>query len=362
MSSRLVALTLALGGAGCSLMSLSTTPITTQSGTPVPASRIYRPELALPSTGHTSKVSFLRDAGMVGGACTHRILVDREAAFGIRSGKYQTLYLTPGSHMFALEIEEDICPQFFAWDPTFLADGSNETLRILIPSPRSGPRVASIHASTGEVRRFWGDPAFEWDSAYFTPGTSLSLKESRRYSSSSGTSVLYELRAVGFSASESSTLWLKQWSSYDEVTAPIDENGRVNVLGTPSFGIEDFVPGQAVDLALVSGDRRAHAKTIPFPIAAKEGDYWASVEVMSESGLLFQNTFGSFQSGEKVEATSQHEGERLVATIEASGKGEVVFPVQFDQGDRGTATTTATGRKGGVSIQYKVGRDAIVPQ
>jgi len=126
--------------------------------------------------------------------------------------------------------------------------------------------------------------------------------------------------------------------------------------------IEEYVPGQVVDLALASGNDRAHAKAIPFPIVAKEGGYWASVELMSDTGLLFQVTFGGFQPGEKVETTSQYKDERAVKTVEASGKGEVVFPVRFGRADRGTATALATGGRGAVSIQYRVGMDAFVRQ
>jgi len=172
--------------------------------------------------------------------------------------------------------------------------------------------------------------------------------------------VEYDLKAVGFSAKESSTLWWKRGASYSGLPATVSENGAVKVLGMQSFMIEEYVPGQAVDLALASGDNRAQAKTIPFPIVAKGGDYWASVELMSDTGLLFQITFGGFQPGEEVELTSQYKDERAVKTVEASGEGEVVFPVLFGRADRGTATAIAAGGRGAVSIQYKVGRDALV--
>jgi len=83
---------------------------------------------------------------------------------------------------------------------------------------------------------------------------------------------------------------------------------------------------------------------------------------MSNTGLLFQITFGGFQPGEKLELTSQYNNERTVKSVEASGNGEVMLPALFGRADRGTATATATGSGGAVSIQYKVGRDALVRQ
>ena len=202
MNSRLVFLLLALTAAGCSTISTSTMPITTQSGTPVPASRIYRPELTVPSPGHTAKVSFLRDAGALGSACAHKILVDGKAVFAIRAGEYQTLYLAPAQYVFALEIEGGVCPKFSTSHSTVLSDGAEDTYRILIPSPTSRPRVARIGAST----------------------------EGLRGSSPGGTRVEYELTSVGFSARESSTLWWKRGASYSELPATIGDGGTVRVI------------------------------------------------------------------------------------------------------------------------------------
>ena len=362
MKATLIILLLALTAAGCSTIPTSTVPITEQSGKPVPAERIYQRQLTVPSPGHTAKVSFLRDVGFLGGACTHKILVDGQAVFDIRSGEYQTLYLAPGQYLFALEIKGGLCPKFSASHNAVLSDGAEETYRILIPSPTSSPRIAIMDAPTEGSRGSSVEPPFKWDSEYSMPGISLTLKEKGRVTSSNGTRVEYELRAFGVSALESSTLWWKRGASYSKLTANIDENGAVKVLGGKSLMIEEYVPGQAVDLALVSGNNRAHAKAIPFPVETKEGRYWASVEVLTETGLIFRITFGGFQPGEKVEIMSQYKDERAVKTVETSRRGEVIFPVAFGRGDRGTAIARAGGSNGAVSIQYKVGRDALVRQ
>lgn len=140
MTSRLITLLFALTAAGCSIPT-STTPITPQSGTPVPGARIYQPELTVPAPGRTAKVSFLRDAGALGSACTHKILVDGKPGFAIRAGEYQTLYLLPGQYVFTLEIEGGICPKHSVSHYAVLRDGADETHRIHIPSVTSRPQV-----------------------------------------------------------------------------------------------------------------------------------------------------------------------------------------------------------------------------
>ena len=146
MKSRLIILLLALTTAGCSTIPTSTMPITMQSGKPVPTARIYQAELTVPSTGRSAKVSFLRDAGFLGGACTHKIFVDGKTVFAIRAGEFQTLHLAPGRHAFALEIEGGVCPAFSTSHSTVLADGAEETYRIFVPpliSPTLGTTIAA---------------------------------------------------------------------------------------------------------------------------------------------------------------------------------------------------------------------------
>ncbi len=205
------------------------------------------------------------------------------------------------------------------------------------------------------------EPTFKWDAEYATPGTSLTLEERKRIKSKQhGTSILYEILASGFTGS--AVLWRKSGSSYTRRPATIDESGTVRVAGSDRTAIGRLVPGEALDIALVAGDKRAHAKTIPFPIEAREANCSASVELVTESGFVFVITFSGFQPGEAVQITSQYKKERNVITVPASKRGEVRFPVLFGPGDRGTAIATATVRGCTVSVQYKVGNDALVLQ
>ena len=155
MKATLITLLLAFAAAGCVNIPTSTTPITTESGKPVPGERIYQRELTAPSPGHTAKLSFLRDAGFPGGACAHKILVDGKVAFAIRAGEYQTLYLAPGRYLLGMEIEGGVCPARSLRHQAVLSDKAEETYRILIPSLAEGPTVLKIDATTGRsIGRF----------------------------------------------------------------------------------------------------------------------------------------------------------------------------------------------------------------
>lgn len=121
-------LALAVLGTGC-----STTPITEQSGTPVPSSRIFKPEYTIRSAVQTAKVTFLRDRGILGVACTDRILVNGNVVFAMRAGEYLSVYLTPGRYDFGVETG-GACPDAATWKRTVLADNAEETYRVMRPS------------------------------------------------------------------------------------------------------------------------------------------------------------------------------------------------------------------------------------
>jgi len=356
MKSSLVFGVLALTATGC-----WAAPITKESGTPVPAARIYQPELIAPGPGRTASVTFLRDTGIVGSGCIHKIFLGGQAVFGMRAGEYHTLYLAPGQHAFALELEGTFCPKVSTSHSAVLAAGAEETYRIFL-SLTGTPRVALVEPAARNAPLAATQVPFNWDSGYSAPGISLVLKEKSRRASQKGTVVEYELMASGFSVGEPSTLWWKRGASFARLPATIDQDGTVSVLGSKSLMLEGYVPGQPLDIALVSGASRAHAKAQPFPIEAKQGAYTASVELISETGLVFQIGFGGFQPGEKVQITSQYKDEQPSKTVEASSKGELALPVMFGPGDGGSASATAAGGSGVITIQYRVGKDALVLQ
>ena len=176
MSCEILALACALVGAGCARGSFlgittSTTPITVQSGKPVPAKRIYQAGLIASSPGHTAKVSFLRDKGLPLSAVTFKIAVDGKPAFAMRAGEFQTLYLVPGVHTFTLEMNNSVFTgtattaelqngaavshTFSLGYATTLADGDAEAYRISSDARDLGPRVEIVDAMNGASRGFW---------------------------------------------------------------------------------------------------------------------------------------------------------------------------------------------------------------
>ena len=124
-----------------------------------------------------------------------------------------------------------------------------------------------------------------------------------------------------------------------------------------------FAEGHPLDVALVSegAGKRAHAKVVPIPLRADgTGGCAASAELQSETGLLFLINLKGFLPGEAVQIRSQYKKEVASSTKAASQSGEVAFPVLFGKRDRGTASLTATTDHCTVSLEYEVGKDALV--
>ena len=203
------------------------------------------------------------------------------------------------------------------------------------------------------------EPAFEWDTGFSTSGASLVLEESERTPSPGGTVLQYRVTATGFEAGEPVELWWKRGTSYQLLPASVSDDGTVLVGGADVLAVAGLSAGQAVDLALASGEKRAQAKVIPFPIESREGNCWVTAELISESGRLFVITLGGFEPIETIEVTSEFESESDASMFEASEAGEVAFPVMFGKRDNGTAAIFAKGTSGSVSLQYEVGEDAL---
>ena len=125
-----------------------TTPITIENGKMVSAQNLYRADLTSPSTERNIKVTFLRDSGYLGSACPYKLFIDGQSVLTIGIGRYQTLYLTSGTHLFELRQEDpyDHCVELSAWMTTILKEGTEKTYRIhiFIPTPQEGMRVEII--------------------------------------------------------------------------------------------------------------------------------------------------------------------------------------------------------------------------
>lgn len=161
-------------------------------------------------------------------------------------------------------------------------------------------------------------PAFDWSDSFASPGTSLR----------------------------------------DEGLATIRASSGVNVLL-----LAGFADGHPLDVALVSDDfsKRAHAKAVPIPLRKEAaGGCSASAELQSETGLLFLLILQGFRPQEAVHLQSERRNEVLRDTVTASDIGAIRFPVLFGRGERGTARFIATTSGCSVTLEYKIGVDALV--
>ena len=206
MKSQTILVLVMLVAAHGATFAISNKPITLQSGTPVPTKRMFRAELTTRSPERTAKVSFLRDDGPVGAACSHKILVDDGAAFEIDPGEYQTLYLAPGRHVFRCDKGDGhSCPKSSTSVSALLDDGAEASWRISAPPMGGPPRVTQIGGPTGGPAVASAHPTFTWDRQFATPGTSLTLNEKSRVKAPRGTRVEYELRPERSSTSSESS-------------------------------------------------------------------------------------------------------------------------------------------------------------
>jgi len=112
----------------------STTAVTEQTAEPVPRERIYALEfVATASSPSKARVSFFRDSGYWGIACTYDVYVNNLKSFSIRQSEFIHLLLEPGPYFFRLE-SGGLCPNDAVSQNTVLMEGGKETYRILLPS------------------------------------------------------------------------------------------------------------------------------------------------------------------------------------------------------------------------------------
>jgi len=246
--------------------------------------------------------------------------------------------------------------------------------------------------ATSNARKPGGKPSFVWDDSFASPGASLVLEEMRRVPRDFGTLVWYRLKADGFAKGEKLTLWIRRGSNLYDWSATVGDDGYLQFksgdgktdLGAlvalafyrdEGFGVVHgsggvnallmggFAEGHPVQVAVVSNaaDKRAHAKAVPIPLRAEgTGGCAASAELQFESGLVFLVFLKGFAPGEAVQVQSQYGEELKADSKSASPSGELVFPVTFEKGARGTASLSATSERCTVKLEYKVGIDAVV--
>jgi hypothetical protein len=255
---------------------------------------------------------------------------------------------------------------------------------LMVPSPKGGTdfkvRLATdttAQASTGgaakERKLIEGKPPFEWDAKNSSAELALTYEEKKRSKMPGvrGTAIEYDIRAAGFSPEEELTLWMK-WLDGKHAGFPVvrAKDGLLQMMheGNPlatSLMSAGFIAGEPLAIALHSSTsgKRAFTKVVFFPIAAQgAGGCSVGAELRAPSGLLFLITFRGFTPEEEVQVVSQYKKEKIPHAVKTSASGESSLPVLFGPGDKGKATITVTGKACSASLEYKIGKDALVVQ
>jgi len=203
---------------------------------------------------------------------------------------------------------------------------------------------------------------FEWDPGFASPGTSLTVEEVARHRTNGSTAIEYRFLARGFAPDEDAWMWMKQGPAYRPLPAVIDSLGEVAVADAELFLIAGYVRGQALDVALVSGDKRAQAKVFPFPIQSEGDGCLITAELVTPLGNVFVITVTGLDVGEWVLLESIFKGERVEHVFEVPEDGSIKMAAVFGPEDRGTAVVKVIGRDVSASLEYDVGEDALETQ
>lgn len=122
--------------------------------------------------------------------------------------------------------------------------------------------------------------------------------------------------------------------------------------------------GVAWELALVSADRTllAFARTIPYPIKARDGPCTVQLELVSSRGSHFVVTGGGFVPGEEVVTAVQYSGQVIEKGQRISSEGLLPLNVLAHQasGADSIARYTVKARSCKVIVDYEWGEAALV--
>lgn len=100
----------------------------------IPSDRLYETEFVYRGQPDNAEVVLIRDVGMVGSACLHRIWVDNVKVAALDVGEMISLGLTPGSHFIRLEMGVGMCADMQVSESFNLLPGDKRQYRVMIDS------------------------------------------------------------------------------------------------------------------------------------------------------------------------------------------------------------------------------------
>lgn len=209
-----------------------------------------------------------------------------------------------------------------------------------------------------------GQPPFDWDSSFASPGTSLQIRQVPVFSgrSGEGLSSLCTLTASGFPEGEKLLLWQRIQTAAGPLTTrlpiTLGPGGVVLINGQDKMMITGFARGQALDMAVATeaGSTRAHAKVYLDPIEAKSAKgCGATVETVSETARDFVLWLSGFPPGAEIHVTQRLKRDTRSSVVKAPDHGQASLPLNFPKDARGKASVTASGGGCAVTVELGVG-------
>ncbi|WP_454690218.1 hypothetical protein [Achromobacter aloeverae] len=112
--------------AGC-----ATDQVPRDKATPVPPDRLYEPAFLYHDEGDRAEVTVIRDSGLVGSACLHRLWVDNTKVAALNPGEAIDLGLLPGSHFMRIEMGVGLCANIQISESFDLKPGERRLYRVM---------------------------------------------------------------------------------------------------------------------------------------------------------------------------------------------------------------------------------------
>jgi hypothetical protein len=232
--------------------------------------------------------------------------------------------------------------------------------------PQDDTSVASRVARLANVQKNWG-PKMN------TPGAAITLKETHRERTQSGTAVYYRLFGSGL---ENDAVYTLFSTSLGLATAPalegvtFDPSGLAVCAGKPGTCTSDR-PNDPIDLAVfaakgepkrfaaISEDKESKAFTfvVPFPILGKDRGCTIEAILLTAKAEAVLIRGSSFAAGIEVHFTGVSEGETQQSDSKADGEGNLyVVALAYVKGkSRGKAKVTLQSAACSPSLSFEWG-------
>jgi hypothetical protein len=213
------------------------------------------------------------------------------------------------------------------------------------------------------------------DARRATPGLRLEMRE--LHQATQFGDAKYRLQATGFPKATKLLLWSKEFDhSIHQIASvfQVDKSGNVvsnnpggarkpRRLDEMTFGPGPYPRGALWEVALVSVDRKlqAFAKTIPYPISARDGSCTVSLTLVSHRGEKFLASGFGFPPGDEVITESRYAGRVIEKRVRPSAEGSLPPQVLLHASvntDR-QAHYSVKGRSCEVAVDYEWGEPAL---